>query len=173
MRSLISCRSDAVLFDERLALGRLAHALDDRHALERLFDEVVGALAHRLHRGLDRAVRGHHHDLGVGRDLLHARASSSRPLVPGIIRVGQHHLHAVRAHELERGLGAVGREHAHAFALEDLLERGDVGRLVVDDEDRRRIGRYRYRLRLRRIRSRRFVKHSPTVSRAEQFVKHT
>jgi hypothetical protein len=68
--SLISSLERAVLGDERLPLRRLAHALDDRHALERLLDEVVRALAHRLHRGLHRAVGGHHHHLGVGRELL-------------------------------------------------------------------------------------------------------
>ena len=36
-------------------------------------------------------------------------------------QIGQHHVHAVLAHELERGLGALGGEHAHALALEDLL----------------------------------------------------
>jgi hypothetical protein len=56
----------AVLLDEGLPLGGLAHALDDPDPLERLLDEVVGTVAHRLHGGLDRAVRGHHDDLGVG-----------------------------------------------------------------------------------------------------------
>ena len=55
--------------------------------LERLLDEVVGPLAHRADGGLDRAVRGHQHDLDVGGDLLdgaeeleprRARASSGR-----------------------------------------------------------------------------------------------
>ncbi len=82
VRSLSSCLSERFSHEQRLPLGRLAHALDDRHALERLLDEVVGALAHRLHGGLDRAVGGHHHELGVGRDLLQRAQQLERRSCP-------------------------------------------------------------------------------------------
>ncbi len=130
----------AVLFDERLALGGLAHALHDPDALERLLDEVIRAIAHRLHGGFDRAVGRHHDDLGVGRHLLHdaqeldaARARHHE--------VGQHDLHAMGACDFERRLRAIGREHAQAFAQEDFFERREVRRLVIDDEERRRVRR--------------------------------
>jgi hypothetical protein len=44
----LSCFKRLVLGDERVALHRLAYALHDREALERLLDEVVRALAHGL-----------------------------------------------------------------------------------------------------------------------------
>jgi hypothetical protein len=61
--------------------------------------------------------------------------SSSRPLVPGIIRsVSTTCTGVLRARRRAPRFASVGREDAHAVALEDLLERRDVARLVVDDE---------------------------------------
>src|SRR6478735_1011913 len=38
------------------------------------------------------------------------------------------------AYDLERGLRAIRSEHAHAFALENLLQRGQVAGFVIDHE---------------------------------------
>jgi hypothetical protein len=50
-------------------------------------------------------------------------------------QIGEHDVHAMRAHLFERVLRVVGMEDAHPLTLEDLLERLDVGPLVVHDED--------------------------------------
>ena len=123
----------AVLGDQRLALGGFAHRLDDRHALERLLDEVVRAFAHRLNRGLDRAVRGHQHDFDVRRQLFH-RAEELDAVRARHHQVRQHDLDAMSSHELERQLRALRGEHAQPFTLQDLLQARQVARLVVDDE---------------------------------------
>jgi hypothetical protein len=146
VRRAISLLRERFSVTRLCALGGLLHALDDVHALERLLDEVVRAFAHRLHGRLDGAVGGHHHDLGVGRGLLE-RAEQLLAAGAGHHQIGEHHLHAVSAREIEGGLRVVGGEDAHAFALKDLLERGDVGRLVVDDEDGGRVRRGARRLR--------------------------
>jgi hypothetical protein len=92
-----------VLRDQLLPLGCLAHALDDRDALERLLDEVVCAVTHRAHGRLDGAIRGHQDDLYVWRDLL----DRAKKLQAGRARhhqVGEHDVHAVGPHEFERAL---------------------------------------------------------------------
>ena len=169
--SLISLLQRAVLRDERLPLGRLAHALDDRHALERLLDEVVRALAHRLDRRLDRAVRGHHHDLGVGRDLLErARAARAR-VVPGIIRsVSTTWTRCVRtSSSAALAPSAVSTRMPSRWKIFSSDARFE--RLVVDDEDRGGVGAHlRLRLVRARVGIRRFVKHEDNLSCDRQIV---
>ena len=130
----------AVLRDEPLPLGRLADALDDGDPLERLLDEVVRAVAHRVDRGLHRSVRGHQHDLDVGRDLLDG-AQELEPGRPGHHQIRQDDVHAVRSYELEGTLRVRSRQRPHPLAQEDLFEGLDVGALVVDHENGDRIGR--------------------------------
>ena len=50
-----------VLARQRRRFQRAAHHQQQPVRLERLLDEVVGALLDRLHRHLDRAVAGDHH----------------------------------------------------------------------------------------------------------------
>ena len=133
----------AVLRDEPLLLRRLPDALHDGHPLERLLDEVVCALAHRAHGGLDRAVRGHEDHLDVGRELLHG-AQELEARRAGHHQIGEQDVDAVGAHDLERVLRVERGEDAHPFADEDFLEGLDVGALVVDDEDRDGVGGGRF-----------------------------
>jgi hypothetical protein len=51
---------------ETLLLNRLGNRLQQRGAVERLLDEIVGAEPHRLHRFLDAAVAGYHYHLDFG-----------------------------------------------------------------------------------------------------------
>jgi hypothetical protein len=96
----------AVFGDERVLVERLLHGRDDRRALERLADEVVGAELHRRDRVLDGAVGRHHQDLDLGRD----RLGGLEQVLAGHARhpqVGDHHLHRVQAQDLERLLTAL------------------------------------------------------------------
>ena len=123
----------AVLDEQRLLLERVAHDPDDVRALERLGDEVVRAFLHRVDGGLDGAVRGHQHDLGLGRDRLR-RAEQVHAARLRHHQVGEQHADAMLAQEVEARV-AVGRgEHVQALAAEDLGERLDDRRLVIDDE---------------------------------------
>ena len=115
------------------ALRRLADALHDRHALQRLLHEVVRATTHRFYGGLDGAVGRHQHHLGVGCHGVE-RLQQLEPAHARHHEVGHHHGHALLATDVERGTPAGGREHARPFALEDAPEALEVGRVVVDDE---------------------------------------
>jgi hypothetical protein len=102
-----SCAEAAVLDEQRLLLERVA---DDPHhvrSLERLGDEVVRAFLHRVDRGLDRAVRGHQHDLGLWRDGL-GRAQQIHARRVGHHQVGEQHADAMLAQRVEPGR-AIGR----------------------------------------------------------------
>src|SRR5262245_7085977 len=116
--------------------GVLEGAADrDQDLLERqgLLDEVVGAQARGLHRGLDRAVaRDHDHDrlgaraldLGQGLEAVH-------PAHPDVEEgdVGE-----LVSEEPERVGAAADRGDAIAFVLEHVAEGRPDGRLVVDYE---------------------------------------
>ena len=124
----------AVLDEQRLLLERV---LDDPHhvrALERLGDEVVRAFLHRIDRGLDRAVRGHQHDLGLRRD----RLRRAQQVHAGGLRhheIGEQHADAVLAEDIEAGRPIGRGEDGQALAAKDLRQRLDDRRLVIDDED--------------------------------------
>jgi hypothetical protein len=59
--------------------------------------------------------------------------------------VRQDHVDLVGSHLLEGALGVERREDAHPLAQEDLLQRFDVGALVVHHEDRDGVARRRRR----------------------------
>jgi hypothetical protein len=115
-----------------------AHACDKLAQPERLRDVVVGA-----HLEADDGV-----DLGVARrdhDDRHLRTGPQLAAHVDARDLGEHHVeqHERRAGGVEAldGLGAVGGQlHVEALALERDGERVTVGLLVVDDQDRRRIG---------------------------------
>ena len=116
----------------------IERALDRAQQLgerQRLLDEVEGAEARRLDRGLDRAVAGHHDHRtaigGAGRPLAQQRDAVD----VGHPDVEQHevgHLAGARGARL-RGVG--GDVDVVAFLGEDLLEQAADVRLVVDDEN--------------------------------------
>ncbi len=128
------------VFDRELtSLGGFPHGLHHGHALQRLLDEVVGAFAHRLHGGLDRAVGRHEHDLDVGCDLLH-RAEELETAHRRHHQIGEDDVDLVAAKELKCRARLRRREDTHPVLLEDLLDRREVRRLVVDDEYGRSVG---------------------------------
>ncbi len=74
--------------DLALEARGLERALGDEHepvGLERLFDEVVGALLDRGDRGLDVAVAGDHHDRQFGMLLLE-RVEQLQPVEPAALQ---------------------------------------------------------------------------------------
>ena len=115
-------------------VDRLLHALEHRVPLERLGEEVIGAVLHRRDRRLHRPVRGHQDHFRVGRDGAHG----AQQLLPAHGRhhqIGEHHVDGLRAQPLHRLLAAAGEEDAIALAREDPVERIEVCLFVVDDED--------------------------------------
>jgi hypothetical protein len=108
-------------------------------ALERLGDEVVRALLHRVDRGLDRPVGRHQHDLGLGRE----RLARAQQIHAGGLRhhqIGEQDVDAVLAQQIEAGVAVGRREHGDALAPEDLGQRFDDRGLIVHDEDDPRVG---------------------------------
>jgi hypothetical protein len=123
----------AVFGDEGVLVERLLDGGDDRRALERLGDEVVGAELHRGDRVLDGAVGGHHQDLDLGRDRLRGLEQVLAGHA-GHAQVGDHHLHRVQAQHLERLLPGAGDAHVHVLLGQHLLQGVEDAGLVVDDE---------------------------------------
>ena len=76
----------AVLLDQRAALESLPDHAQQLGALERLGQEVDGAVLHRADRLLDRPEGREEDDVHVGRRLPWPPSSSSRPVSPGILR---------------------------------------------------------------------------------------
>jgi hypothetical protein len=124
-----------VLRDERAALQCLAHHPDQLRALERLREEVGGAVLHRLHRFLDRAEGGQHDEVHLGRHGLRPR----QQLEPGQARhpeVRQDEVDAAGLQALERGL-PVRRQHDRvALAREHAVETLAHGRIIVRHQER-------------------------------------
>jgi hypothetical protein len=121
-----------------LELVRLQRALDGQQQLghgQRLFQEVVGAEAGRLDRGLDVAVAGHH-DHRAGQALVLVPLLEQADAVEiGHPDVEQHQVRAALAQRVSRRLAVLGAADGVALVLEDVLHRlSDVG-LVVHDED--------------------------------------
>jgi hypothetical protein len=113
-------------------------ALDDPpEELEvgRLLQEVRGALADRLDRGLDGAVRRQHHDVGgvpVGlQPLQHLEAGHPRHR-----EVEQHDVELALRRRGERGLAVRRVDGREAPEGEAVRQRAPERRVVVDDERR-------------------------------------
>ena len=112
------------------ALQGLAYHPDELRALERLREEVGGAVLHRLHRLLDGAEGGQHDEVDFGRHGLRPR----QELEPGQawhLEVRQDEVDAAGLQPLERGL-AVRRQHdGVALAREHAVEALAHGRIIV------------------------------------------
>ena len=115
----------------------LQRALEDllqRRQLDRLGEELLGALLDRLHRQVDRAVRGEHQDHHVRIELAQA--------VDGVHRLAVRQ-HVVEDHRVRPRLHQQRARLLEALRLLDVetppLEKvsdGEAnGRIVVDDED--------------------------------------
>ena len=122
-------------------LDRAPDGVDQRLILERLFQEVAGAVLHRLHRQFDVAVAGDEHD----RHRPTALAQYLLQLQPA------HHRHADVEHQAGDGggLGRGGEEvlgrgvagHRPAHGFEQEHQRAAKGGVVVDDVDQQVFGR--------------------------------
>ncbi|MEZ4427957.1 MAG: hypothetical protein R3A51_09760 [Nannocystaceae bacterium] len=126
--------------DERVTIEALADGRDDRGALERLGDEVVGAELHGRDRVLDGAVGGHDDDLDLGGDGL-GRLEQILARHARHAQVGDHHVHRVVAEDLEGRLPARRGADLQPLLLQHLAEGFEDALLVVNDEDTRLVGR--------------------------------
>ena len=123
------------------ALARLQRALRGAQELgdrQRLLDEIEGAEAGRLDRGLDRAVPGQHDDRAAQRVLLVPLAQQRDAVHVRHPDVEQHEVRLLARGGAARG-GGVGRDlDLVAFLGQDFRQQAtDVG-LVVDHQDSRR-----------------------------------
>ena len=100
----------AVLQRERLLLGRPSDRPLELHTLERLGDEVVGSLLHRLDRVLHGPVAGDNDHLDVGSDgpgrFQQFLAAELRHL-----EVHQHNVDLARPEPIQTGLAVIGQHH--------------------------------------------------------------
>ena len=74
---------------------------------KRLADVVVGPQLHRLHRGFDRPMAGHHRDFGAGQQLLHLLQKLQAGHV-GHDHIGEDHVRGMFFQQSQRGFAAVG-----------------------------------------------------------------
>jgi hypothetical protein len=120
-----------------LTLSRFCIETSEAFGIDRLDHEVVGAGAHRLDRGLDRALRRLHDDRAFG-------AHRGQPLEELQPVHARHHevehdeidrLPARARQERQPRLAAVDGEGIEAEALGHFFQDAALGRIVVDDED--------------------------------------
>ena len=98
-----------VLARQCRGLQRAAHHQQQPIGLERLLDEVVGALLDRRDRHLDRAVAGDHHHRHL-RFLAVERLQQAQPVQPRALQpdVEDHQRRAAHAERGDRGIGVAG-----------------------------------------------------------------
>ena len=128
----------AVLAREARLLERVLDREQQLVERERLLEEVVGAELGGAHRGLDRAVAGHHHHRAARASAARSSSSTSTPSRPGMAmssstRSGEPSRGDRRAapsspSRAARGVVALVGQHARERAADALL--------VVDDQDR-------------------------------------
>ena len=125
---------------QRLGAQIGAHARNQRRMLDRLGQILVGAGIQAMHDVLQRGFRGHQDDR-------HVRQRSIGPNLPGdleAIQLGHHHVeeHEVgqqRTNRLQRLLAVDRLRGLVAPARQARLQDLAVVRVVVDDQDERRI----------------------------------
>ena len=121
-------------------LERLADDPEQLGALERLGQEVDGAILHRLDGFLDRAERRQQDHVHVGRHGLDL-PQELEPGETGHLEVRQHEVDAAGAEPLEGGGAVGGQDHGVPLAGQHALEALAHGRIVVGDEEGRGDGR--------------------------------
>ena len=118
---------------------RALHHMQQPVGLERLFDEVVGALLDRGDGGLDGAVAGDHHHRQVGLLALdhveHLDAVQLGALQPD---VEHHQLRPAGADRGQRGFAIARDAGGIALVVQDARDQVADVFLVVDDQDFRR-----------------------------------
>src|SRR2546425_1718063 len=128
----------AVLLDQVSALEGLADQAQELGALERLGEEVVRALLHRLDRLLDRAEGGQEDHVHFGRDRLDRSEQLDTPEARQLW-AGEDQVHAPRLEALEGGVAVGGADDAVPLARQRALEALAEPRIVVGDQRRRGI----------------------------------
>src|SRR5690606_32593169 len=103
--------------------------------LERLHEVVDGAIPHRRHGLLDRAVRRHHHDRQMRVSAAH-RAQQLAAVDRRHLHVRHDQIDARAAEQLERLAAVAGREHDMPSGFERTHERMLEVRVVLDDQNR-------------------------------------
>ena len=117
-------------------LAMLAGALEDREQLvvaERLLDVIEGALVHRLHRRLQRRLRGHEDHRRV-RILLPRGGEDLHAAHVRHAHVGEHDVRLERRELRETRPAPVRRVRVEAGVAQEDAERLEDPLLVVDDE---------------------------------------
>ena len=125
-----------VLLDQVAALEGLVDQLDELLAAERLGQEVVGAVLHRLHGLLDRAEGGQQDHVDVGHD----RLRRPEELEPGQARhpeVGHDEIDTAGLNALQRRPSVRGEHHPIAFAGQGALEALAQPGIIVGDQQGR------------------------------------
>ena len=117
-------------------LQRTAHHQQQTVRLERLLDEVVGALQDRRDRGLDRAVTGDHHHRYV-RLLAVERLQQAQPVEPRALQphIEDDQRRAAHPERGDRGVRIAGGARVVAFIAQDAVDQQADIRFVVDDQD--------------------------------------
>ena len=121
-----------VLAEQRTHALDALQSLDDLVVEERLLDVVVRAVLHRLDRVIDRRVGRHHEHLGVRPRALR-REQHVHAARAGQPHVGDHHVEALLAEQVDRRLPVPDELDVIAFALQVVTQR-DGDRLLVLDE---------------------------------------
>ena len=128
-----------VLVLQALAIQAALHDVDDLLDLERLEDVVVGALLHRLDRGLDRAEAGH--DDRQDRDaLLGDLLDQLEAAHVGHLQIGDDQVVAARCSSSQRRDAVLDGVDDVALHAEEVGEDLADHLLVVDDQDAGRLG---------------------------------
>jgi len=109
------------LLDERAALQRLAHHAEELGALQRLGEEVDGAILHGTHRFLHRPEGGEDDHVHVGSNGL-GLFQELEAGEAGHLQVGEEEIDAALAQPIEGGLAVLGQHHSVSLAAERALE---------------------------------------------------
>ena len=119
----------------RAALDRPRDEQPQQVGIDRLGDEVFGAVLHRLDRRLDRAER-RHHEHRQRRIQSDGGVQHGQPVGPRKPPVGQDEVQPLpSAQALDRRRAGRDADDLETFRLQHLLEHRAQGVLVLDDQD--------------------------------------
>jgi hypothetical protein len=121
---------------------RRSRARSSRSTLgvDRLGQEVRGALLHRAHGVVDGRIGGHDDDGHVGIRFL-GRLQDLEPAARGQLQVGEHDQHAGRLQAAPRLVGVAGLDDGEPAGFQRLAEHAPQGLLVLHDEHVRNGGK--------------------------------
>ncbi len=122
------------LLEEPGPLHRATQRVEERLDVDRLLDEVVGAALHRVDRGVDRRIGGHHHDPGRGGGGAHV-VEEGQAVEARHPEIGEHDRRLHGADQLESAEGVLRGDDLVALSTQQPGQRRAGPRLVVDDQD--------------------------------------